>query len=407
MHHLRLVSIIFINDLVDYIRVRCVSEPLIDVMHVLLHADDTLTISTNRMLFVQKCNYMLDYFKENQLNLNLGKSSYLIINGKNIDEKSTIILNIGPLKYTSSITYLGVIFSDKGTLVNDISLNIQSKRGNITVKFSNFCARNFCAPITIKLKVLHSCMVSSLCYGSETWGRHTSTDLDTTYKMGIKTALSVRFNTCDDITYIESGTYTTECFIKKRQYKFWKSLTENLENNSSLYKIIQKAKGINLPYVQYYETLIAKYDCASNCENSLRLEHRRKLVTSIKAAHDTDADSKLGTYFQVNPSLMTPIYNEHTFEIERIHITRFRTGSHNLLIETGRFIPGMSREMRICPCGNGVQSIRHVFMECNIVNSMENRELFANTFTTVEEFFKWPILYNYILSISKALKFEL
>ena len=131
------------------------------------------------------------------------------------------------------------------------------------------------------------------------------------------------------------------------------------------------------------------------------------MVTSIKAAHVTDADSKLGTYFQVNPSLMTPIYNEHTFEIERIHITRFRTGSHNLLIETGRFIPGMSREMRICPCGNGVQSIRHVFMECNIVNRMENRELFVNTFTTVEEFFKWPILYNYILSISKALKFEL
>ena len=82
--------IIFINDLIDYIRIRCVSEPLIEVMHVLLHADDTLIISTNRLLFVQKCNYMLDYFHENELRLNLGKSSYLIINGKNTDEKSTI-----------------------------------------------------------------------------------------------------------------------------------------------------------------------------------------------------------------------------------------------------------------------------------------------------------------------------
>ena len=77
------------------------SEPLLEVMHVLLHADDTLIISTNRLLFVQKCNYMVDYFHENELRLNLGKSSYLIINGKNTDEKSTIIINNGPLEYKS------------------------------------------------------------------------------------------------------------------------------------------------------------------------------------------------------------------------------------------------------------------------------------------------------------------
>ena len=33
--------------------------------------------------------------------LNLGKSSYSIINGKNTDEKSTIIINNGPLEYKS------------------------------------------------------------------------------------------------------------------------------------------------------------------------------------------------------------------------------------------------------------------------------------------------------------------
>ena len=59
--------IIFINDLIDYIRIRCVSEPLLEVMHVLLHADDTLIISINRLLFVQKCNRMVDYFHENEL----------------------------------------------------------------------------------------------------------------------------------------------------------------------------------------------------------------------------------------------------------------------------------------------------------------------------------------------------
>ena len=201
--------------MIDYIRTRCVSEPLIDAMHVLLHADDTLIISTNRMLFIQKCNFMLDYFRENKLRLNLRKSSYLIINGKNIDEKNDIILNNGPLEYKSEITYLGLLFSDKGNLNNDIKLNIQNKRNNITVKFSNFCARNFCAPINIKLKVLHSCVISSLCYGSEIWGEYISPELETAYKIGLKTALSVRFNTSNEIVQIETGTYSTKCIISR------------------------------------------------------------------------------------------------------------------------------------------------------------------------------------------------
>lgn len=150
--------IIFINDLVDYIRARCVSGPLIELMHILLHADDTLILSTKRSLFIQKCNFILDYFKENKLKLNLGKSNYLIINGKNI-EKSMIILNNGPIEYSSVIKYLAYLISDTGKINNDVKLNVQSKRSNITIKYSTFCACNFCAPINIKLKVLHSCVI--------------------------------------------------------------------------------------------------------------------------------------------------------------------------------------------------------------------------------------------------------
>ena len=115
------------------------------------------------------------------------------------------------------------------------------------------------------------------------------------------------------------------------------------------------------------------------CERALREEHGSALKAKIRAAHRTDFDSKLGTYLQVNPSLETPVHNNDIFEIERIHVTRFHTGSHNLLIETGRFVPGLIREMRICTCSNGVQSLRHVFIERNIVKNMYHAS------STVEE----------------------
>ena len=114
--------IVFINDLIDYIRNRCEFEPLIETMHVLLHADDTLILSS---LFIKKCNLMLKYFEENKLKLNLDKSGYLIINGKHIDIKNSLYLDNGLLKYTSEIVYLGLIFSDNGKIGNDIKKNIQ------------------------------------------------------------------------------------------------------------------------------------------------------------------------------------------------------------------------------------------------------------------------------------------
>ena len=51
-----------------------------------------------------------------------------------------------------------------------------------------------------------------------------------------------------------------------------------------------------------------------------------------------------------------------------VYITRFRTGSNNLLIETGRFAtPRIPRENRMCLCGTEVQTLRHVLMYCPIV----------------------------------------
>ena len=240
--------IVFIKNVIDHIRHRCVSEPLIEITHVLLHADDTLILSTDRSLFIKKCNSMLKYFEENKLKLNLGKSGYLIIHGKNIDIKSPIYLDNGLLNYKSEIVSLRLIFSDPGKIGNDIKLNIQSKRSNITVNISISVRRTIWHPLTSNT-VLHSCVMTSHFYGSETWGENLSNDLETMYRMGLKTALSVRVTTCNEIVHIESCTYPAACMIKKLQLKFWISLILALDYNSSLSKLLQKANNIITSYI--------------------------------------------------------------------------------------------------------------------------------------------------------------
>ena len=95
------------NGLITFLEIHCVQEPIINVIHCLLHADDTVVISTDRETFIRKCNLMLKYFDANKLSLNLSKSKYMIINGKENDIKCDLKLDSGKFEYCSEYVYLG------------------------------------------------------------------------------------------------------------------------------------------------------------------------------------------------------------------------------------------------------------------------------------------------------------
>ena len=55
----------------------------------------------------------------------------------------------------------------------------------------------------------------------------------------------------------------------------------------------------------------------------------------------------------------------------RINFTRFRTSSHRLRIETGRW-SRIPHEQRLCECGEGVQNEQHI-MTCPLLNDIRRR----------------------------------
>ena len=54
----------------------------------------------------------------------------------------------------------------------------------------------------------------------------------------------------------------------------------------------------------------------------------------------------------------------------RISFTRFRTSSHRLKIETGRWSQ-IPRDQRTCVCNEGVQTEEHVLTACPSVNDIK------------------------------------
>ena len=367
-----LLFIGFIDDLVDYLEARCPSENLLESLHCLLHADDTAILSTNRELFIAKCNHMLDYFSENSLSLNLSKSGYLIINGKCDDVKEGLLLKNGILEYKSVVKYLGVKISDSGCLKVDIEKYIHDKRSNVTIKYGNFCRKNFLAPLDVKLDVLNTCVSASITYACETWGDSWPKTVETIFRDGLRTSLSVRGSTNNEIVYIESGQRPLEVRIKKQQVNFWLSIKEIMVNKPDHYISKLVKLGENTPYIKYYNQLIDKFTSSANCTVSLLNDLEIKLSTKIRDAAMLDEDSKLGTYLAINPSLSKPTF-EGVPEFKRVMLTRYRTGSHNLRIEKDRMIPGSNREDRLCICATGIQTIKHVILECPLLAAIREK----------------------------------
>ena len=111
-------------------------------------------------------------------------------------------------------------FTDSGSIKQDIDINTEGKRSNVTIKFVNFCRKCFLAPLFVKLRVLNACVTSSLLYGAEVWGMSKIPKLESLYRQGLKIALSVKNNVNNEIVYTESGEDPLEVRITKQQLKF-------------------------------------------------------------------------------------------------------------------------------------------------------------------------------------------
>ena len=112
----------------------------------------------------------------------------------------------------------------------------------------------------------------------------------------------------------------------------------------------------------------------------------------------SDVDSKLGTYYRVNPLMKSYTNPPNLTENERILLTRFRTGSHSLAIEIGRF-SNTHRDNRLCVCSQGVQTVWHIFSECQWT-----RDIVKKKYQNLKEIFEDENVISLILQISKKLK---
>ena len=219
---------------------------------------------------------------------------------------------------------------------------------------------------------MNSCVSSSLVYACETWGMKTSKTAETAFRQGLKSALSVRDCTNNEIVYIESGEWPLEIRIAKQQMKFWTAIEEIVNTDPDHYITKLVRIGESTDYIKYYRNLMNTHTDVKTCNDTLKRNFKDWFRDKFEKAAREDSDSKLGTYLMINPELESPEYNLK-IEYQRVLITRYRTGSHNLRIEKDRRFPNSKREDRVCRCNMGVQTVRHVIMDCPLLQSSRQK----------------------------------
>ena len=203
-------------------------------------------------------------------------------------------------------------------------------------------------------------------------------------------------------SYILSQECTLECIIKKRQLAFWTKLKNNIQNRV-LSRILDIGNEHNLEFITYYKNLELQYASPENCEKMLKMKYDEIWKQKLEDNAREDIDSKLGTYYDINPNCNSEHMKNYIdmLELERITLTRFRTGSHNLKIETGRHNK-IQREQRLCKCNQSIQTLRHIILSCNLLDEIRPSDIF----NSCENFFQWNGAANYLIKATKIFKIK-
>ena len=89
-------------------------------------------------------------------------------------------------------------------------------------------------------------------------------------------------------------------------------------------------------------------------------------LVDVKQTMLAATTSKALKYKEINPNFSVHgAYNSEVYidERKRVIFSKFRTSSHSLKIETGRWAR-IAAEDRLCDCGQGVQDESHVVFKC-------------------------------------------
>ena len=383
----------FINDLCEFLQgtdgVGVVLEELF--LTALLFADDMVILSQSRDGLQKGLNALKDYCDKWGLEVNIKKTKCMAFKkGGRIGKLDKWTYNGKELETVGAFQYLGFVFGSSGKFAKAFE-NIKNQSYKALFSMKSLLYQYPESSVTTQLHLFNTLVLPVLNYGCEIWGFAEADKLDRLYLGFLKNVLYVRTSTPSAFVYKETGTLPLITHRLLRIFKFWLKVV-NLPDTSlvkHIYNLLIKDNedgedSTNWAYL--VKQMLNTYGLGFIWNQQNFTDRNDKILISvfkrrIDDVHMQYINAEIGNvsnsrlYKYLNSSFVN---NDYLFNIKekyiRIALTKIRLGSHNLMIERGRWMKLEVIDRECTRCGK-LEDELHAITECKLFSIWRKKYL--------------------------------
>lgn len=409
-----ILCLFFLNDIVNN-----VNTDINGIMNIgdiqlflLLFADDAVLFAHDPNSLQSMLNDIEEYSNTWGLRLNASKTKTMIFE-KGRHTKFDFYLYNNHIELVDSFKYLGVHLYKNGNW-NRTQKRI-AQHGSYSLHNLFIVFNQLDLPVSKQCDLFDSLVASTLNYAAEIWGHHVGPDVELIHSKFCRKVLSVKRSTNLDALYGELARipmsirrqlimvkYWIKLLTCKKEsllFKTYNMLKVDVEGNNTYnkcnwayqIKIILDKCGLSYIWQNQYSMLI-----------NYNIIERRILDIYYQSWYcSINNSSRLDTYSSIKYKFEFESYLDYIKDKRfRVALTKFRTSSHDLLIEKGRYtnVPRLERICNNCS-SRRIENEFHFLFTCSQYADLRKKYLRRYYYT-------WPTLQkftNLLLSESKII----
>ena len=399
-----ILCLLYLNDIINNINSNLDGIMTVHDINIfiLLFADDAALFSQNPCSLQSMLNDIENYCKMYKLNLNTTKTKIMIFE-KGRPTNYDFFINDTKIEIVKSFKYLGVYFYKNGNWNQTQKRIAQHASFKLHNLFTIYNQINL--PFSQKIHLFDSIIGSTLNYSAETWGTHKAPDIEAIHTKFCRKILGVKKSTNLEALYGELNRIPMYIHRKILMIKYWITILKSSENCllTKTYKMLKTDVDNNISsngsnWASNIKRILDEsglsYIWNSQYTTQINLQPIKQRILDMYHQQ---------WYTQINnsPRLDTYCLFKHSFNLEtyldtikepkyRLALTRLRTSSHSLSIETGRQL-NTPRKNRICKnCHhNQIENEYHFILICPKYSNL--RKKYIKSY-----FYTWPTLQKFI-----------
>ena len=369
---------IFINDIPDIFNKECTPAKMGNIeINCLMYADDLIIVSETEKGLQNSLAKLKQYTKKWNLQVNMKKTKIMIFQNKGRRPRLTFRYGKEIIEETKTYKYLGSIVTNTGNFKNN---NNNMKKKGLRASFLVTQNIGKFSKASTAINIFEKIVEPILLYNSEItqayipkwniekfikniWSH--GSELNKVSLSFLRQILGVHKKTTNIALESETGKYPICLKIYSRIIKYWVRLhsTENEMLKEALKCNIQLNKDNKTSWTKIIEylTQIMNINMTPNKDekinNNIIKLFKQNIETNYKEWWSSQAiptgHNKLDFYYKFKKTFKYEKYLDNVPRNLRMYITRLRTSSHNLPIETLRYKKDkkgqrIARENRSC-----------------------------------------------------------